>query len=141
MWTNVFFNALSIHGESDSSVLIKMPNSSKYNGWYFWHPKKLVREQGGKGYHLTFSFHNNWEFKILLYGKGRYNKRDVLKTEILTSSDMKRIFNVVDDHVNESVVLETEKIIQTETTETTIKIHTPEKIYPVGSNTIKDLKK
>lgn len=141
MWDKIFFNTQSIQSETKSSVLIKMPNRSKYNGWVFWHPKKLVREQGGKGYHATFSFTENFVFKIKLYGKGKYNQMDIIRKVELSASEMKEIWCVIDECVNDSVVIETKKIIEKETFEIIIEKHTPEKIDPVENNTIKDLKK
>lgn len=141
MWTKIFFNTQSIQSETDRSVLIKMPNRSQYNGWVFWHPKKLVREQGGKGYHCAFSFTDEWEFKVKLYGKGRYNQKDVIREEVIKASEMKIIWGVVDESVNEYVVLETEKIIEKETVIIEVEHHTPEKLEPKPDNTIKRLKK
>lgn len=141
MWHKIFFNAQSIQGETGSSVLIKMPNRSRnYNGWYFWHPAKLVREQGGKGYHMTFSFNDEWIFKVKLYGRGRYNSRDVIRETELTAAEMMVEFGVVDENVNDSVEMETIKIIEKETVITEVQHHIPEQKQPVQDNTIDDLK-
>lgn len=140
MWHKIFFNAQSIQGETSGSVLIKMPNRSQFNGWVFWHPRKLVREQGGKGYHMTFSFNDEWVFKVKLYGRGRYNSRDVIRETELTASEMMVEFGVVDENVNDSVEMETIKIIEKETVITEVEHHIPAPVAPVADNTINDLK-
>jgi|GEM_PF-990694 len=141
MWHSIFFNSQSIQRESERSVLIKMPNRSSYNGYAFWHSKKLVREQGGKGYHLTFRFPNDYIFHVKLYGCGRYNSRDVINEVELTAREMMIEFGVVNESVNESVVLETEKIIAKETVIVEVIHHTPERIEPLKNNTVNSLKK
>ena len=141
MWNKIFFNAQSIQGETSSSVLIKMPNSSQYNGWCFWHPRKLVREQGGKGYHLSFSFSDEWAFNLKLYGRGKYNRQDIIREITLNVTEMKECYNVVNENVNDFVAMETEKIIKEETVFTEIERHIPEKINPLGDNIIEDIKK
>lgn len=141
MWTKIFFNTQNIQSDTGRSVLIKMPNKSQYNGWVFWHPKKLVREQGGKGYHSAFSFTEDWIFKVKLYGKGRYNSKDVIREVELEASEMKEIWGIVDENVNEFVQLETEKIIEKETEYITIEKHIPKVKLPVENNQIKDLER
>lgn len=135
MWHKIFFNALSIQRVTSTSVLIKMPNNCEYNGCYFWHPKKLVREQGGKGYHLTFSFFDGWIFKVKKYGAGKYNGRDVIREYDLSISDIKKAFGVVDENVNDFVEWETDKIndkiAKSEEVITTVERHIPEKKQPV----------
>lgn len=140
MWHKIFFNAQSIQSETDRSVLIKMPNRSQFNGWVFWHPRKLVREQGGKGYHMSFSFLDEWEFKVRLYGRGRHNQADVIREQVLDASQMKSAFGVVDENINDFVEVETIKIIEKETVITEVQNHIPEQKEPVQDNTINDLK-
>ena len=141
VWNKIFFNAQSIQGETSSSVLIKMPNNSQYKGWCFWHPQKLVREQGGKGYHLSFSFTSEWEFCIKLYGHGKYNKMDVIREITIDADEMKGIYNVVDNNVNDFVTTETNNIIKEETVITEVAHHAPDKIDTVESNIINELEK
>jgi len=141
MWNKIFFNAQSIQGETDRSVLIKMPNRSQYNGWCFWHPKNLVREQGGRSYFYSFSFTDEWEFHVKLYGRGKQNWKDIISEVTLDVNEMKTCFNVVDESVNDSVEMETKKIIEKETVYIEVEHHVPERINLTENNDIEDLKK
>lgn len=140
-WDKIFINSQNIKSESSSSYLIQMPNKSSYKGWAFWHPKKLVREQGGKGYHISFSFTDEFIFKVILYGRGKYNRMSVIRSEDISADEMKEIFGVVDKSVNDAVYQETMKIIEKEDVNVEITNHTPEKIEPISDNTINDLRK
>lgn len=73
MWNKVGFNAQNIERETAKATLIKMPKSSEFSGWMFWHPSSLIRNAGGNGYWLTLSFTDDWDF-TLIKGKGQYRK-------------------------------------------------------------------
>ena len=67
-WQKIKFNSQNIAGETAKSIIIKMPNKSVFRGTVFYHPYKLVRDEGHKGYRHSFSFTDEWEFS--LYKKG-----------------------------------------------------------------------
>lgn len=92
-WHKVNFNAQNIESETEKAVLIKMPHKSGFDGFKFWHPKKLVRTAGGKGYFLTFSFTDEFEFKLVKNGNGKYNKFDVVDQRTISASEMIDAFN------------------------------------------------
>ena len=98
MWDKIYFNAQNIETETEKSVLIKMPNKSVYDGMMFWHPAKFVSEEGGKGYHLSFSFSDTWQFKVFK------QYRDKTKRELLLTHDqMRTAFGLSDEAINRAV--------------------------------------
>lgn len=97
MWHKIYFNKQNIQTETSKATLIKMPHSSNYDGWLFWHPSKLVREEGGKGYHLSFSFSDTWEFKIFKQYK---NKKGPEQT--ISIKEMKEAFGASDESIEKA---------------------------------------
>ena len=100
MWCKIYINAQNIEYETDRAILIKMPNNSDYAGYHFWHPSKLVRVEGGKGYHLSFSFTNDFKFKIFKNGKGKYNYKKIIDEVELSSDEMFEEFEQVDESIS-----------------------------------------
>lgn len=76
-WQKVYINSQNIEFEGNKAI-IKMPHKSDYDGWKLYHPRKLIREAGHKGYRMSMSFTNDWTFK--LYRKG---KHQVIDTAII----------------------------------------------------------
>ena len=97
MWRKINFNAQNIEMETDRATLIKLPHRSEHDGWLFWHPSKLVREEGGKCYHLSFSFSDDWEFKIFKpYKNGKGPEK------IIGSEEMMAAFCASDEAIEQA---------------------------------------
>ena len=95
MWNKVYFNSQNIEHETTKAVLIKMPNKSEYAGYKFWHPSKLVREEGGKGYHMSFYLTEEFEFTLRKYGKNR----QITAEEVIRYTEMLEAFEQVNEQI------------------------------------------
>lgn len=78
MWYKIQISVNSIEATTEKAVLIKMKRNSNYDGFVFWHPAKLVREEGKM---LTFSFNDEFKFNLKKYGQGKWNSRDVVRED------------------------------------------------------------
>lgn len=109
MWKTIQFNKQNIEHETDRAVLIKLPNSSHYKGYKFWHPSKLVREmKTGRGYFLTLSYTDEFIFKLYKTDK----KGNKIKCENINGEELSEQFNqlVEDDMESYLEVIEPVKI-------------------------------
>lgn len=91
-WKKVHFNAQNIEHETGKATLIKMPKKSAYAGYKFWHPAKLVRTEGGKGYFVSFSYTDDFTFTLKKYGNGKYNGREVIDEVTLKGDEIAEHF-------------------------------------------------
>ena len=85
MWYKIKISANNIEASTDKAVLIKMRRNSNYDGFVFWHPAKLVREERGM---LTFSFNDEFKFNLKKYGQGKWNSRDVVREDEIGANVM-----------------------------------------------------
>lgn len=117
MWHKVYFNSQNIEHDTAKAVLIKMPNKSEYAGYKFWHPTKLVREEGGRGYHMSFSFTEEFQFTIRKHGQNR----QVTAEKIIGWDEMLEAFEQVNEQIcgHEETYLE---VAEPEKVDKTVKV-------------------
>lgn len=99
MWKSIKFNTLNIEHETEKAVLIKLPKKSEYSGYMFWHPSKLVRTVGGKGYFVSFSYTD--DFKFTIFKQGKNGKK--LESIELDSERIEEIFNSSNEQISKDV--------------------------------------
>ena len=63
MWKSLQINKNMIDQETAKAVLVKMPSKSKYAGFKFWHPKKLVHD-GVNRAAKSLPYKDDWVFKL-----------------------------------------------------------------------------
>ena len=85
MWYKIEISSNNIEASTDKAVLIKMRRNSNYDGFVFWHPSKLVRKEGNM---LTFSFNDEFKFKLKKYGNGKWNSRDAVREDAIGANVM-----------------------------------------------------
>ena len=96
MWKSIEINKQNIETDTGKSVLIKMPNKSKYAGYKFWHPAKLVR-YGSNSYARSVSYTDDFTFKLKKYGNGKYNKFDVIAEIEIDVEEFEEAFDCMSD--------------------------------------------
>ncbi len=115
MWKNIEINIQNIETETGKATLIKMPNKSKYAGYKFWHPSKLVR-YGSNSYARSIGYTDEFTFKLKKYGNGKYNKFDVINEIEISVKEFEEVFGCMEDCTrapqNESylIIKEPEKV-------------------------------
>ena len=88
------FASLSIRlatAETERAVLIAMPHSSEFDGYKFWHPRKLVRESRLKG-KVSIGFTEEFVFYLRKYGSGLYNSREVTDEIPIAADEFEDVF-------------------------------------------------
>lgn len=98
MWQSININKQNIETETAKAVLVKMPNNSKYKGFKFWHPAKLVRS-GRHSYAVSISFTEDFTFKLFKNGNGKHNKYEVVDQNEIDAQEFKEAFGVMDENI------------------------------------------
>ncbi|MGI5846290.1 MAG: hypothetical protein ACOX7D_03890 [Alphaproteobacteria bacterium] len=98
MWKSININIQNIEVETARTILVKCPNKSKYAGWCFWHPSKLVRP-GNHSYAKSISYTDDFDFKLVKYGSGKTNKFQVLEEKKISVIDFEEMFYVMDQNI------------------------------------------
>ena len=96
MWKNIEINLQNIETDTGKATLIKMPNKSKYAGYKFWHPSKLVR-YGSNSYARSIGYTDEFKFKLFKFGNGKYNKFDVIDKIEIDAEEFEEAFDCMSD--------------------------------------------
>jgi hypothetical protein len=100
MWKAIQINMQNIDIETEKSILIKCPKNSEYNGFKFWYPSKLIKD-GSQLFTKKLIYTNDFKFKLIKYGKGKYNSRVKIKEIEINYSEFDIMFEC-----NNTVILE-----------------------------------
>lgn len=95
MWKNLNVSKNMIKVETGRAVLIALPHNSKYDGYAFWHPAKLVRE-GKHSAAVSISYTEEFEFKLKKYGK----RNNVIDEISLSYDEIEEAFGVVNENIS-----------------------------------------
>lgn len=98
MWKNIQINKQNIKAETMKAVLIQMPHNSNYDGFSFWHPSKLVRT-GYNSNALSIGYNDDFTFKLIKHGKGKYNSRDIIAEEVIGVEEFEEAFRVMNENI------------------------------------------
>lgn len=92
MWKKIRISKHFIQCRSGKSLKIKFPNKSKYSGYSVWVSLKLIDEDTGKNYFFML-YKTDFIFHIKKYGKGQYNKFDVIRSKEISASEFVNEFD------------------------------------------------
>ena len=108
MWRRFTITKNNIKAETDKAVLVVCPHHSEYDGYCFWHPSKLVREDRN-GWTRSLSYTEEFVFNLKKYGKGKYNRREVLDDVQLRYDEIEEVFGVMSNALQKKDPYETHK--------------------------------
>ena len=91
IWRKVAINAQNVGYTTEKAALINMPHSSDHDGYSVWVSLKLLRS-GRHSYEYLLSIKGDMEFTLKKYGKGRYNKSQVIAEKTITAEEMAAAF-------------------------------------------------
>lgn len=123
-WRKVAINAQNVECTTERGAKINMPHSSDHDGYSVWVSLKLLRS-GRHSHEFMLSVKADMEFTLRKYGKGRYNKSEVIAEKTIRAEEMAAAFGGwVDDAPRYS-----EPAVDPDRVEITR--HTPEPLAPV----------
>lgn len=117
MMKNININIQNIVRESDNAMLIAMPHNSSFEGYCFWHAKKLMSE-GSHSYAISIAYNDDFIFHLKKYGNGKYNKYKVIDEKSISVEEFEEAFDIMNKNI----------ISPKEDTESYLYVKEPEKI-------------
>lgn len=103
MWKNININKNQVNTETEKAILINCPHNSKYDGYSFWHPKKIVRE-GKNSASLSIGYNNEFKFILKKYGKGKYNQNNVIDEKVILVEEFENIFRIENENIQAPII-------------------------------------
>lgn len=97
-WKNININKNMIKADTGRAILINCPHNSRYDGYCFWHTSKLVRN-GRHSASKSIGYNDEFTFKLIKYGKGKYNSRDVIDEKEIGVEEFEEMFGVVNENI------------------------------------------
>ena len=104
MWKNININKQNIKADTYKAVLISMPKNSDYDGFSFWHPSKLVRD-GRNSYAVSVGYTDDFKFKLVKYGKGKYNSRDIIAEIEIDAEEFEEAFGIMNENITSKKIV------------------------------------
>ena len=92
-WNNVTIPSNLYVCQSEKFFKFKFPNHSLYGGYSIWVSKKLIIFFEGD-YILLYK--DNFTFRIIKYGKGKYNWKDILDEKEISAEELAETFGYVE---------------------------------------------
>lgn len=97
-WKNININKQNVKTDTGRAVLINCPHNSDYDGFSFWHPSKLVRE-GKNSNALSIGYTDDFRFKLVKYGKGKWNIRDIIEQKEISVEEFEEMFGIMNENI------------------------------------------
>ena len=97
-WKNIEISKNNVQADSGRAILIAFPHSSEFDGFCFWHPSKLVRT-GRNSNSLSVGYTDDFQFRILKYGKGKYNSKEIISEMEIGVLDFEEAFRTMNENI------------------------------------------
>lgn len=98
IWKSIQINKQNVSRLSSYSSLIQMPHNSDFDGYSFWHTNKLIREGKHKNA-FKISYSDDFTFNLVKYGKGKWNKKEIIDRINIGVEDFEEAFGVMDENI------------------------------------------
>ncbi len=110
MWKSLNINKQNIKVKNDKSTLITIPHTR----WSMWVSNSLIRNGDYKNT-IALIYKEDFTFRVVKYGKGKYNARTILESKIIGSYELEEMLESMNLNKNKfethiPTVLKVEKV-------------------------------